>query len=112
MKKIIFILALLATTITTFAQSVVKADTAKSAVKKASYNYFIAVPVDDYNGIIDALHDYKDQMVYNDLLTPEEKVSNQKRVAAYLFNIHKRVKIDSVLIKPPAAPITEKPKNN
>jgi hypothetical protein len=86
MKKSILILALLAITSISFGQT------------KPKYKYSVTLSPDELNHLLQYAYDCKDQQLYNPKLTNEQKVSNTQNIDMYLFDLHKRLKIDSVLI--------------
>jgi hypothetical protein len=92
MKKTVLVVAILAFSLGSFAQA--KKDTTK---QKAVYEKFIKVQVGDYRQLIDIANDYKTQVKYNALMEPADKIAIQVNIEKYLFELSKKVKIDSVL---------------
>lgn len=77
------------------AQTLAKKDT----VKKPKYEYFVVIPVSDYQQIFGALTEYKSLQMYNPNSDDKAKVQLFKTVEAYLKELPTRIKLDSVLIK-------------
>ncbi len=65
---------------------------------KPKYNYFITLPEDIYIQLINIAHNYKDQQVYNQKLTNDQKVALTQSVDMYLFDLSKSIKVDSALV--------------
>jgi len=65
---------------------------------KPKYNYFIVLPEDTYIQLINIAHNYKDQQIYNQKLTNDQKVAITQSVDMYLFDISKNIKVDSALV--------------
>jgi len=91
MKKLLFIaLALSATG--AFAQT--KKDTAK-----AKYDYFVKVPVRDYQQLIQIGNEFQKAIKYNPLINDKDSRALQVNLEKYLFDLPKSVKLDSVKVK-------------
>lgn len=67
----------------------IKADTPK-------YDYFIKIPVSDYQQLAQALNAYKNIVVYDPNSTDAQKVKLIQGIEQYLRDLPSRVKIDSV----------------
>lgn len=93
MKRAIIIIALLAGAAGAFAQ------TKKDTVKKPQFEYFIKVDPKQMSDILNALHSYKDNLIYSPLMQADEKVSAQQNISAYIFNLQKNLKLDSLIKK-------------
>lgn len=68
----------------------------KSDTAKARYDYFVKVPVRDYQQLINIANDYQKQLKYNSLMKADDKISVQINIEKYLFDLPKSVKLDSV----------------
>lgn len=91
---------LAASCIVAIAQPPVKKDTGKKAVpSKPAYNYFIAMPAQDYQQIMGALTEYKTLQIYNPNSDDKSKVTLFKSIESYLKDLPGRIKVDSVLVK-------------
>lgn len=86
MKKSILIIALITLSTVTFSQT------------KPKYKYKITLGADEFNRLLELVHNYKDDQVYNQKLSSDQKVTYTQNIDIYLFNLSKTVKIDSVLI--------------
>lgn len=87
-RAILLILSLLAVAVS-YGQTT--KDTAK-----AKYDYFVKVPVRDYQQLINIANDYQKQLKYNSLMKADDKISVQINIEKYLFDLPKSVKLDSV----------------
>lgn len=83
MKKLLILIPLLAFTQT-----------------EPKYEKFVKVEVNDIPVFIDALNKWKELEVYNPKSTDKEKIETIKAIDTYLNQFVKRVKVDSVVIKP------------
>lgn len=93
MKKLITI-ALVALTTGAYAQ---KVDTAKA--QKPVYDYFVKVPVRDYQQLIQIGNEFQKTIKYNPLINDKDSRALQVNLEKYLFDLPKSVKLDSVIIK-------------
>ena len=91
MKKIIITSALLLITAASFAQ-------AKTAPTKPQYikGYFILT--DDLNALLQLANERKQAVIYESNFEPTQAVNYQKQIDAYLKELGKRVKLDSVKV--------------
>ena len=96
MKKVIFAIVLICSISTILkAQTKAKADTSKP-----KYNYFVTVPINDYQQIVNSLNEYKRLQMYDPTAKPEQQVQLFKGIEAYLKDLPNRVKLDSVKVTP------------
>jgi len=97
MKKIIITSAILLSTTTSFAQSKTEP---KAAPTKPQYQKVVQIPVEDFQLLTQQLNERKNTVIYQPNIKPDEAVQMQKGIDAYLVELGKRVKLDSVLIQP------------
>lgn len=100
MKKALFIILLFTCTIT-YGQTT-KPQVLKQAPKdtsKAKYNYFVLVPIADYQQIAGSLTEYKRVQMYDPIPSSDQKVKLFQAIEAYLKELPTRLKIDSVKVK-------------
>lgn len=90
MKKLLTI-ALVAATTGAYAQ---KADTVK-----AKYDYFVKVPVRDYQQLIGIANEFQKHIKYNPLMSDKDSRALEVNLEKYLFDLPKSVKLDSVKVK-------------
>jgi hypothetical protein len=62
------------------------------------YKKVVVIPIEDYQTLAGALNDSKASVIYNPQLTSDQKVQQQQAIDAYLRELPKRVKIDSVKV--------------
>jgi hypothetical protein len=103
MKKIILLLAFMVPVTLSFCQT-------KSV--KPQYNYSITLPENVYAQLVNIAHDFKDQQIYNQKLTTDQKVTISQSIDMYLFNLPKSIKVDSVLAVADTTKINFKPIKN
>jgi hypothetical protein len=70
----------------------IKKDTAK-------YEKLIKLPISDYSALIQLADAYKQSVIYNPKIQDADKVKEQQNIDMYLFNLPKRIVLDSVKIK-------------
>lgn len=68
----------------------------KPDTTKPKYDYFIKIPVSDYQQLAQALNAYKTIVVYDPNSTDAQKVKLIQGIEQYLRDLPSRVKIDSV----------------
>lgn len=67
------------------------------------YIKVVTVPLDDFNTLSQALTQWKALVIYDATLTAEQKIATQQNINAYIQNLNKVIKLDSVKVSPPAA---------
>ena len=95
MKTLIIAEFMLVASVTAFSQP-------KTTVKdtsKVKYDYFVKVPMRDYQQLIGIAGDYQKQIKYNQLMKSDDKIGMQINLEKYLFDLPKSVKRDSIIIK-------------
>lgn len=103
MKKTILMIVLLISAICSRGQNKAqwetesRPDTAKTS--KAKYNYFVKVPVQDYQQLANALNEYKRLSIYDPQVSDAQKVQLFKNIESYLKELPGRLKLDSVKTK-------------
>lgn len=98
MKKSILIALLSAGLLSAAAQTKTPA---KADSAKVKYNYFVVVPLADYQQVFSSLNEYKRLQMYDPTVSADQKVKLFQGIETYLRDIPGRVKIDSVKIVPP-----------
>ena len=96
MKKSLLIAAILLSTTTLFAQSKTEP---KAAPTKPQYQKVVQIPIEDFNLLTQQLNERKNTVIYTPNIKPEEAVQMQKGIDAYLVELSKRVKLDSVKVE-------------
>ncbi len=96
MKKLIFTSTLLLITAACFAQSKTEP---KSVPAKPKYQKVVQVPLEDWDMIYGVLNDAKTAYMYDPKLTDIQKVNQFKVVDAYLQELAKKVKLDSIKVE-------------
>lgn len=91
MKKLTITAAILLTSISLFAQT---------KPVKPKYQKVIQLTPQDYQTLTGSLSDLKAAIIYNPQMTAEQAREFQRNIDAYLVALEKRVKLDSVIVKP------------
>ncbi|MDB5144230.1 MAG: hypothetical protein JWQ66_2943 [Mucilaginibacter sp.] len=68
----------------------------KPDTTKHKYDYFVKIPVGDYQQLVQALNAYRSIVVYDPNSTDAHKVKLIQGIEQYLRDLPSRVKIDSV----------------
>ena len=95
MKKSLLIATILLSTTTLFAQS----KEPKAAPTKPQYQKVVQIPIEDFNLLTQQLNERKNTVIYQPNIKPDEAVQIQKGIDAYLVELGKRVKLDSVKVE-------------
>lgn len=90
MKKTILLTALIGASLVSWGQT--KKDTAK-------YEKFVKVPISDYQQLVGLADAYKGAVKYNPLISDKDSRAFEANLEKYLFDLPKRVKLDSVKVK-------------
>jgi hypothetical protein len=93
MKKVIFTIILAFVALAGFSQS-----KEKPKATPPKYNYFVVVPIQDYQALVGALGDYKSSIIYNPNQTAEGKINIQQSIESYMKSLSNRVRVDSVKV--------------
>jgi hypothetical protein len=87
MKRTLLTLTTIAMSLTAMAQT--KKDTAK-------YEKIIKLSVNDYSALLQLADAYKQSVIYNPKIQDADKIKEQQNIDMYLFNLPKRILLDSV----------------
>lgn len=93
MKITLLTTAILLTSISLLAQT-------KPTPVKPKYQKVIQLTPQDYQTLTGSLNDLKAAIIYNPQMTAEQAREFQRNIDAYLVALEKRVKLDSVIVKP------------
>jgi hypothetical protein len=63
------------------------------------YKKVVVIDVQDYQTLTGALNDSKISVIYNPGMTADQKVTMQQQIDAYLKELVKRVRLDSVKVE-------------
>lgn len=87
MKKLILPILLTAVSLTCAAQT------------KPQYKKVVVIPIEDYQTLVGALNQSKSALIYQPGITADQKVQTQQQIDAYLQELPKRVRLDSVKVE-------------
>lgn len=96
MSKQLLIAALLLSTTSLFAQ--LKTEP-KAAPTKPQYQKVVQIPIEDFNALYEIANHSRQRAIYDPNFEPEQAVNYQKQIDAYLKELGKRVKLDSVKVE-------------
>jgi len=96
MKRTFLLATILLSTATLFAQAKTEP---KAAPTKPQYQKVVQIPIEDFNALYEIANHSRQRAIYDPNFEPEQAVNYQKQIDAYLKELGKRVKLDSVKVE-------------